>query len=279
MPGPVGNLGTFRFGAPRLPNIPILGGLFGVTWPWSLQNIDTNATPIVGDYFPESMAYNPGAPKYSKANSLNREKPVTQYAHGELDTIAFNALFMARHFLDNLEDRVNALIELTKRDDKLKRPPICLFEVGGIAMQCVVLSVGGIKISEVRNDGTLRSVEFGIVLQEFVPFDILALEQTNPTALEPSTLYKKAKQGDTYETMAKDEYGNALKGVQLRETNPTLGSEIEPGQEVRLLPAENSNIRKAAAPVSVAISKGRDSSNIQTLFNSRANQTRISYVR
>lgn len=275
---PVGNLGAFRFGAPRLPNVPILGGLISVTWPWSLQNLDTLATPVFGDFFPESMIITPGAPKYSKTSSLNREKPVIQYSGGDLDTITFNALLITRHFLDKLEERYVSLIELSQRDPDLKRPPICLFEAGVIFFECVVLSVGGIKISEVRNDGSLRSVEFTITLQEFVPFDILSLEQTSPTALEPSTLFRTAKQGDTYESMAQKEYGSALKGVQIRETNPELGDIIEPGNEVKLLPPENSNIRKAAAPVSIAVSKGSASSDVKALFDKRAQEKRISYV-
>jgi len=274
---PVSNLGTFRFGTPKLPNIPIIGGLFSSTWPWTLQNVDTNETPIVGDFFPESMVYTPGAAAYSKSHSLNREKPVTQYSHNDLDTLVFNALIFARHFLDNIEERYAQLVLLTKRDPDLKRPPICLFEAGVIHFDCVVLSVGGIKFSEVRNDGSLRSVEFSIALQEYVPFDILALEQTSPTASEPSTLYKDAKQGDTYESVAQKEYDSALKGVQVRETNPNLGTTIQTGDKIKLLPPEHSKIRAAAAPVSLALSRG--GTQVKGLFDKRAQETRISYVR
>jgi len=266
MAGPISNLGSFRIGTPRLPNLPIIGGIFGSTWPWSITDVDHDYN-IFGDFFPESMTINKSA-EYGENTTLNRGKPILQYSSGKLTTISFNALLFARHFLDDLNERFYAMMALTERDDDLKRPPVCFFEAGPISMQCVVNSVGGVKVSEVRNDGTFRSIEFAVSLTEYIPFSIEGIQESRPGTPEQSTLYRKAKQGDTFESVAKDVYGDPLKGIHIRSVNTfKVGEELEAGEELKLLPATHSQIAKAVAPVSAQISGG--ASPIKKLFETR----------
>jgi hypothetical protein len=274
---PFFNLGTTRLRTPSLPGIPILGGIFGSTWPWQIDNLDKpSSETIVGDFFPESLVWTVST-NYASATSLNRNRPITQWSHGNPDKITFNALLFARHFRDNLLERAGEILLLTERDRELNRPPVVLFNAGPLSMRGVVTKLGGIRVSEVRNDGSLRSIEFSITIQQYSPFSVEDIEQSTPGTPEPSTLFKLAKQGDTFEQMAKREYGDPMKGVHLRSTNTfEVGLELEVGEEVKLLPANNSQIKAVVAPVSSQISRGQESE-IQSLFDKRSG-SRLSFV-
>ena len=272
---PLGNIGALRVGAtPKLPNIPILGGIFSTVQPWVLTNLDNRQEVVQGDFFPENITLNKSA-NYAQTTSLNRARPITQYSGGNLTTITFDALLFARHFLDKLEDRVEILLNATERDDKLRRPPVWLFEGANIALECVILSVGGIRIAETRNNGSFRSVDFKISLQEYVPFNVEAIKESTPGTPEPSTFFKKVKQGDTFEKIAERQYDDPMKGVHLRSINTSaVGLGLDVGEELKILPATHSEIRAPVTPVSSQISRGE--APIKALFEKRGGK-RLSY--
>jgi hypothetical protein len=85
-----------------------------------------------------------------------------------------------------------------------------------------------------RPDGTLRSAQFTLSLRRYEKFDLVL---TDPNARQHDTFYRAVKQGDTWESLAKMRYGDALLGDLLRRLNPGAPF-LKVGTTVKLLDPE-----------------------------------------
>lgn len=193
---------------------------------WTLYDLD-RSEPIVGQFVAQSVTKNVAA-TIARSTSYNSQYPILQWIAGELETVSFSAKLWAKHALDfSVDDRLERLEQLVKRQDDLKRPPVCAFSLGDVpslSIDCLVRSIGGITYDEVRDDGTLRGVTLQVSLERYEVFDISA---TDPSIPEKFTRIRRARAGDSYESIALDEYGDPEFGVLLRQLNPrTTGMDL-----------------------------------------------------
>lgn len=185
----------------------------------------------------------------AEATTVNREHPIAQWIAGLSERVTFTGRLWAKHALDDIKERLDELLKFTWRIEELKRPPICIFSIGPqFDLQCLVETISNIRFDSFRSDGSIRGVTFSVTL---VRYTLFGIKKTDPTAKEPSTRHYIARQGDTFESIAKREYGDALFGVNLRRLHPELSlrlNEIQPGDIIRILPKEHSLIRKKIEP-------------------------------
>jgi hypothetical protein len=170
----------------------------------------------------------------------------------------------ATHSIKNIRKSIEQLKSFCRKNEKLKRAPIFKFSSGTeVLCTCFVKTVGNIRYDEPRQDGTVRSATFEVVLLKVddVPtelgkeLDIGALLKTglgiisaaasntatsisNFINIPGGSLHKKGrriivKSGETFEHIARKEYSNALYGDVLRRAhfNKPL-SIIKPALEV-----------------------------------------------
>lgn len=210
---------------------------------WTLSNMDKpNDKPIVGQFVPQSVTKTV-AGDIAQASSVNRDFPILQWTRGELEVVTFAAKLWAKDVEDQtVEQRLVALENLVRRLSDLKRPPICLFtwgSVGTLHMECLVKSIGGVTYDEVRDDGTLRGVSLSITLQRYEEVTLVA---TDPSKPETFTRIRRAKKGDTYESIALWEFADPELGILLRQLNPRRPgmslADLSPNDKVHVYPEE-----------------------------------------
>lgn len=208
---------------------------------WTLTDLD-RSEDIVGQFIAQNVTKNLSG-NIARASSYNSQYPIIQWVSGELETISLTTKFFAHDSTDfTVEDRLNRLEDLVRRNSDLKRPPICSFSVGDIhslSVDCLVRSIGGITYDEPRNDGTLRGVTLQINLERYVDVEFTA---TDPTVPPSFTRIRRAKRGDLYEDIALDEYGDPELGILLRQFNPRIPgmdlSELRAKDPVHIYPEE-----------------------------------------
>jgi hypothetical protein len=188
---------------------------------WVLADLDrTNQKDIVGQFVPQSMNKTVSG-DIAQASSVNRDYPIIQWTSGELEVVTFQAKLWAKDSEDQtVEQRLVALEGLVRRASDLKRPPICAFSwgaVGTLNIECLVKSIGGVTYDEVREDGTLRGVSLSITLQRYEEVTLVA---TDPSKPQKFTRVRRAKKGDTYESIALWEFSDPELGILLRQLNP-----------------------------------------------------------
>lgn len=190
---------------------------------WILTDLD-RGDDIVGQFIPQDVSKTVSA-NIATGESVNRDYPILQWISGELEEVTFRAKLWAADSTDlTVEDRLVRLETLVRRNSDLKRPPVCSFAWGTLAtlrFDCLVKSIGGVTYDEVREDGTLRGVSLSITLLRYEEVDWVV---TDPSIPETFTRVRRAKDGDTYESIARDEYGDAQLGVLLRQLNPRTPS-------------------------------------------------------
>lgn len=210
---------------------------------WVLTNLDKpNEKDIVGQFVPQSVSKTVSG-DIAAASSVNRDYPILQWTAGELEVVTFQAKLWAKDSEDmTVEQRLVALENLVRRLSDLKRPPICAFSwgsVGTLNIECLVKSIGGVTYDEVREDGTLRGVSVDITLQRY---EEVTLVSTDPSKPETYTRVRRAKKGDTYESIALWEFGDPELGVLLRQLNPRRPgmalADLFPNDKVHVFPEE-----------------------------------------
>lgn len=197
---------------------------------WILTDLD-RGEDIVGQFIPQNVTKTVSA-RYAEVPTLGRQNSILQWLHGVTETITFTAKLWSHHKEDfTVEEKLERLENLVKRqadlphdgNDPKGRPPVCRFQWGFDKTlnfeQCVVESIGGITFDEVRTDGSLRGATLQISLKRYDP---VTLKVTDPSKPDSQTRIRLAKKGDTYESIALDEYGNPELGVPLRQLNPRI---------------------------------------------------------
>ncbi len=229
---------------------------------WSLQNKDDPSLAIQGQYAPEDYTENAGA-KIPDVSTVNNQEPFPQWVGGEGETSSFTARIFRPDPLaaGSVRKDVESLKKATKKDPKLHRAPLFRFQWGEeIQFDCFVVSVGGIKYDEVTETGLVKGAQFSSVMRriEKIPnqgFSKLSDISGLTTSLKkisdflgdsPSLLVDiiggslhrkgktiKAKEGDTFESIAAREYGDPLVGDVLRRAQPEKAN-LQPGDSVIL---------------------------------------------
>lgn len=195
---------------------------------WFLTDKTKDET-IVGQFSPQNFRKDLSG-KLAEMPSVGKQNPVIQWIHGLTEVVTFQARLWAHDKDDDaVEARLARLEKLVKQTDedpsipggKFAPPPVCSFSWGfdpSLQMEdCLVESIGGITYDEIRPDGTLRGATLQITLKRF---EEVTLVPTDPTVQERNTRIRRAKKGDTYESIALDEYGDPMFGVLLRQLNP-----------------------------------------------------------
>jgi hypothetical protein len=198
------------------------------------------------------VGQNVGA-NWSEESSLGRAQPITQFTKGNADVWQFDTMLFAKHKKESITSLKNAILDAVARDDELGRPPLYEFTWGELSDIVVLTDVGGARYTSMRPDGTLRSATFTLSLRHYEKFD---LELTDPNARQHDTFYRQVKQGDTWESLAKLRYGDALLGDLLRRRNPGAPF-LRVGATVKLLDPER--FRDAlVTPASLPLARTRE---------------------
>lgn len=192
--------------------LPVLGRA------WHIINTDTGEQ-VDGDFEAVGVTRNVST-SYARHTSLNRQNSITQFLHGNADTLTFQARIFQSHALDlNVEEKLEKLIEWTKRDKILGRPPIVLFFVGDGSLVygdffSVIDAISDIVFDSPTVIGAVRGAVFAINLTQFTEFD---LEKGTEGG---NTRFHNTAKGEYMELIAVREYGDPLLGDVVRKLHP-----------------------------------------------------------
>lgn len=252
--------------------LDVVGELFGYAGKgWSLKVEDPGLNlEFKGEFPAQNMTESFGA-NLGETVTVGKEKPNFQWLSGDASAFTFTGRIFARDSFKNVRQEINLLRDLGKRNQDLKRAPRCTFSAGiDISFICFVRGVR-LVYDEIRSDGAARGAICEITLQiiEDVPKEdatvsmasyikagigvaaaAVGIAQTVGSMVDiPGgslhTINRKyvAKHGDTFESIAKAEYGSARLGDILRRVQPAK-EPLVAGVEVMLVdPTEITTIK------------------------------------
>ncbi len=197
---------------------------------WRITNRDTNEE-VEGDFEAEGVTRQISS-TYAESIALGAQDAITQFLHGNVDTLSFQATFFADSVLGRVglnlfggtksaRDKLDKLEEWTKIDPRFSRPAVVLFSIGDgfIHQQSVIQSIGPINYGDLGAFGEVKQITCTINLRKFVKFDIASeLAAGDP----PESRFHRAKQGEYMELLAEREYGRPLIGDVIRKRHPKL---------------------------------------------------------
>jgi hypothetical protein len=201
---------------------------------WILDSREINVT-VVGQFTVDDMQLNTVGGVYYDVTSVNQAHPITQWIRGQQETITFVSEFFAEHANDEVTTRFQNLLRLTRRDEDLGRVPVSMFSFGTkLSMSCFVEHVANIAFGPLRPDGTPQRVRFTVTLRSYTPS---LVKPTDPTTVPHQSRLRESKTWDTYESIAADEYGDAIKGEFLRRWSG-YRPDLTEGDKVHILTLE-----------------------------------------
>lgn len=275
---------------------------------WRLKMIDPPYTSFVGQFRAENLVEQVGA-KINDIESLNKQDSEKVWVGGEPGTISFVTRVWATSSTKTVRTSIELLRSFTKRDDVLKRAPLFVFTSGvDLRFNVFVKSVGGIRYENARNDGTIRGAEFQMTmlvvdklpsqdittsLSSFVKTGLGLIQSTvsgwaglSKTVEVPGgSLHIKGKQiivkdGQTFEHIARQEYGDASLGDILRRVyfnNPrnSIKNSLQAGDYIDIIDPED--IRTiSVTPQSISLKDTKiNISNIKNHFELRSQERTI----
>jgi len=274
---------------------------------WRLKMIDPPYTAFVGQYRAEGLTEQVGA-RISDKGALNKQDTEKVWLGGEPGTISFVTRVWATSRTKSVRSSVEQLRSFTKRDDKLKRAPLFVFTSGvDLRFNVFVKSVGGIAYDNPRQDGTIRGATFQMTMlivddipTEQTTMSLSTLVQTGLGLITASAAYKSLssfifvpggslhlkgkkiiiKDGQTFEHIAQQEYGDASVGDILRRiyyNNPrnTIKNSLEVGDYIDLV--DDSEIFSLkVTPQSIALKDDIvNVENIKNQFELRSGERKI----
>lgn len=207
---------------------------------WTVQNQDT-LERIEGQFPAEETTRGVGA-NWSELNSLNRQNPILQWVSGKADTLSIQSRFFRRDLSDESpQKKLDKLISWTRRDQRKGRPPILIFWIGDgtvVSMNCILENISDIKTSTPSFFGGIREAKFTLNFKQYTAFSLDAKEVND-------TRYHRTKQGQYYEIIAQEEYGNAMLGDVIRKQDYQIGKALlKPGDIVKLPAIEGVRTQK-----------------------------------
>jgi len=244
--------------------LEVVGELFGFSdrKGWSLVGQDPGFTQeFKGQFLATNMGESVGS-NLNETNAVNTQTPDFSWLHGNAEPFTFGARIWANNSFKNIKQQTELLKSFARRNASLKRAPIFLFTAGTeIGFTCFVRGIQ-INYDELRSDGSLRGVDVRITLQKIqetvtenaatslasqIKFAAGIVAGAagiasqlgrviNIPGFSPHTIDRTvvAKQGDTFESIAQAEYGDALLGDIVRRTQPELAP-LQPGAVVQLI--------------------------------------------
>jgi hypothetical protein len=174
---------------------------------------------------------------WAASTGMNRALPIIQFSHGEQQGFAFTMRLFGEHNDDDVQAQFDLIKSTCLKDEDLRRPPRWQFVWGQFVDETVVVkTVGGIKVDDLRPDGTLRGATFSIQLLVYRSVDVALVAEDRPS----DTFYSVTKRGDTWEDIALREYDEPAYGDVLRQSNAGLPFPGQtPGKIVKLPKLEN----------------------------------------
>lgn len=218
---------------------------------WSLLNNKTNEM-IKGQFPAEDVTRNIGA-NWTEIQALNRQNSFLQFLNGKTDTLTVASRYYKKDLLDDSPvDKIEKLAEWTRMSRDQRRPPLLTFFLGdglGLQVDVILDSLSNIKYSQPNALGGIREVSFTMNFLRWSRSQMIAdqLEVTD-------TRYHHAREGDYYEFLAFQEYGDPMIGVVLRQRHPDQPI-VHAGDIVKLpalegvrgsVPTQQSNTLKTA---------------------------------
>jgi hypothetical protein len=223
-------------------------GLFGGERVWFLMNRDTTEE-LQGQFVAENVSETIGA-TYADRFALNAQNPITQFVHGNVDTVSFRGRFFLTSELEGKENDPAVSLTLLKswvrRDEKLKRPPMLMFWVADSHLgfqYCTIRQITN-EYQPPTRSGALRDVSFNIELQKYEPW---TLEIVEP----PETRYHRSRQSDYYEMVSLREYGSPLIGDVIRKRHPEKPF-VQIGNIIKL-PSSDAIAKEVIEPTSIPL--------------------------
>jgi hypothetical protein len=245
-------------------------------WKWMLVRTDppTIGETIQGQFQAEDYTEEVST-VWASVPIPKRSAPHVQWVRGEEEISTFSATLWAETIGRDISGEIAALKAAIKRDDFLTRPPQFTFIWGSIRIPTVVvLSIGAVKYDDLWADGRVRGARFEITLQQLL--DPLPLSATDPSAPSPSTRYRPALHGDTYESLALRQYNDALLGVFVRQDS--LIAFPQPGDVVPM-PSARTYLRRARLPQAYALANDDPAKAArQMLFDDYSAPVRVPFV-
>ncbi len=232
---------------------------------WTLEGQDKGfSEKFVGDLPPMGMEENVGS-TLGDTSSIGKAVPAPQWLHGDTEVFTFTARLWARNSFKNVKQQVEVLKSFARKSDELKRAPIFLFSAGTeISFTCFVRGVKFKYDDTLRSDGSIRGAIVDITLQKIeekikgdagtslaskikfvagvvggaagIVASVKKLKNIPGGSLHTIDRTILVKQGMTFESIAKQEYGNPLLGDILRRTQPEL-ADLQTGDVVELVDA------------------------------------------
>lgn len=198
---------------------------------WSLKNIE-DGTVMKGQFPAEQVSRSVGG-NWTEIQALNRANAFIQFLNGKTQTLSVKSRFFKRDLLDDSPvEKIEKLIEWTQSTVRFRRPPMLTFYLGdglGLQMDCVCTDVNNIEYSEPNALGGIRQVTFTMEFKR-----VSGSQNSVSGELEVTdTRYHHAKEGEYYELICEQEYGDPMIGVIIRQRNPTMAL-LEPGDIIAL---------------------------------------------
>lgn len=185
---------------------------------WTLENAKTKER-IQGQFPAEELTRTVGG-NWAEIQALNRQHAFLQFLNGKTDTLQVSSRFYRKDLFDDSPvTKVEKLIKWTRILPSERRPPLLTFYLGdglGLQMDVILAEVADIKYGMPNSLGGIRQVTF---MMNFLHWSKEALNQTDIEVTD--TRYARVKDGDYYELLAQQEYGDPMVGVVLRQRHPT----------------------------------------------------------
>lgn len=201
-------------------------------------------TRITGQFTAQDMNYDYGS-VITESGGFSRANPIIQWVGSKLEVVTFQARVYSDTQTDfTARDKIELFKLLCKPHQPMNRPPVTRFFWGNMipgGISCLVESLGGMRYDEIKETGDIRGATLNLTLKKWTE-PVVDRRFTSPTARTPT---QEVKEGDTYELIAYQYYGDPLLGVPLRQLNPRFPMEkwaprgyadLTSGELVKLLP-------------------------------------------
>lgn len=243
--------------------LDVVGELFGFGGKtWKLTGIDAGfEKEFEGQFLAQDMEETVGA-FLGETTTVNKGAPDFQWIRGEAERFSFTTRLWASNSFKNIKQQVNLLKSFARRDATLKRAPKFLFSAGTeISFTCFVRGVR-LRYDELRIDGSLRGAIVDLELQVIedkavgnaatslasqikfaagvvvggigIAQQVKRLINIPGGSLHTIGRVVTVKEGQTFESIASLEYGNALLGDILRRSQPDIAN-MKAGDKVNLV--------------------------------------------
>ena len=288
----------------------VVGELFGFSSnkAWTLTGDDAKNYDLEfqGQFAAQGFSEKGGDASLGEASTINKAAPNFQFLNNSGESVSFTARFYATDSFKNVKQQIEALRGFKKRDPDLKRPPKFLFTYGTeIQFTCFVRKVD-FAYDDLRSDGSIRGVIATITLQKldqtlqgteaaatslasqikFVAgvvagaagiFSQLKSKINIPGgSLHTIDRVREVHQGDTFERIAQQEYGDALLGDVLRRTQPAK-ADLKTGDTIFLVePTEIHTID--VTPQSVPLKATQENNQLREDFLALRNRKTTIFV-